>query len=61
MNLPEYRRAYRMAQERFSAAVSEASEVLGKELAVADERFFEDQEKAVAIDEDYAVMKRRSL
>jgi hypothetical protein len=58
MNLPEYRRAYRMAQERFQGTVNEASEDLAKALAAADEQFFEDQGVAVER-EDYAIEKRR--
>lgn len=58
MNLPEYRHACRMAQERLHAAVQEASEALAKDLMAADERFFEEQPKAVAIDEEYAVRRR---
>lgn len=57
MNLPEYRRTYRMAQERFQGTVNEASEDLAKTLAAADEQFFEDQAKAER--EDYAIEKRR--
>jgi len=59
MNLPEYRRAQREAQEEFTHAVSEAAERLAKALAVADERFFEGDEKAVAIDDNYVTRERR--
>jgi hypothetical protein len=49
MNLPEYRRAYRTATERFQVAVSEAAEVLYRELLIADDKFFEDKEEAKAV------------
>jgi hypothetical protein len=59
VNLPEYRRAYRMAQERFQGTVNEASEDLAKAFAAADEQFFEYQEKAIAVERDEYAETRR--
>ena len=58
MNLPEYRAAVRTAQNRFQNAVTEASEVLAKELLAADDRFFEEEPKAVEA-EEHVPMRRR--
>jgi hypothetical protein len=50
MNLPAYRRALRMAHEEYQQEVNAATDRLMKALAVADEKFHEDQETAKAVE-----------
>jgi hypothetical protein len=42
MNLPEYRRGVRTAQDRFQKSISVAAEELSAELRNLEEQFFDD-------------------
>jgi hypothetical protein len=49
VNVPEYRQAMIRAQQDFSSAVSAAAEVLSEELHRIDNQFFEEQDRAGAV------------
>lgn len=61
MNLPEYRRAVKHAQDQFQKAVLVAAESLEQNLAAVDREFFEGDEtrQAARPDEGLAVREER--